>query len=82
MYEPKLIFDSTPYVQVPHSRKIALRCYACGRTVVVNASNCDGRVCPICGGALEPIGYVAPMRREFGTFTAPNDHGKEEPPHD
>ena len=75
MYEPKIIFDSTPYVQVAHSRKIALRCYACGRTVVMNANFCDGRSCPLCGGAVTPIGYVAPMRNPSPLYDqiAPDD---------
>jgi len=65
MYEPRIIFDNTPYVQVAHSRKVALKCYACGRTVVMNAKFCDGRSCPLCGGAVTPIGYVAPLHRDY-----------------
>lgn len=75
MYEPTIIFDNTPYVQVAHSRKIALKCYACGRTVVMNAKFCDGRSCPLCGGAITPIGYVAPMRNPSPLYdrTEPDD---------
>ena len=62
MNNQKMIFDSTPYVQVPHSRKMALKCFVCGRTVIMTAKLCDGRSCPHCGGAIMPIGYVAPLR--------------------
>ncbi|MEA4928562.1 MAG: hypothetical protein VB104_07790 [Candidatus Limiplasma sp.] len=73
MVEQEMIFDHTPYVRVEHSRKTALRCYVCQRTVVMVANASDGRSCPLCGGALERIGYVAAVRDGNGEEPTLND---------
>ncbi len=63
--EAETFFDDAPYVRVPHSRQMALRCLVCGHTVVMSAKVCDGHACPFCRGALLPVGYVRRMQNTW-----------------